>query len=65
MATLAEQLTSVQAAIEAVEGGAQSYTDADGRNITYPALDILYKREERLQRRIDRESQGRVKVAEM
>ena len=64
-ATLAGQLASVQAAIAAVEGGAQSYTDEDGHNITYPSLADLYRREERLERKISRESTGRIKVAEV
>lgn len=63
--TLAEQLASVQTAIAAVESGVQSYTDDDGANITYPALDILYRREERLERKIARQSTGRIKVAEV
>ncbi len=64
-ATLAQQLASVQAAIAAVEGGAQSYTDDDGAVIAYPSLDVLYKREERIEQKIARESTGRIKVAEI
>jgi len=64
MATLAEQLASVQTAIAAVESGAQSYTDNDGQTLTYPSLDILYKREERLLRNIASGNSGRIRVAE-
>ncbi len=64
MATLAEQLISVQAAIESVESGVQSYTDQDGHTVVYPTLRALYEREERLLRRIERGDSGRVKVAE-
>ncbi len=63
MATLAEQLTSVQTAIEAAET-AQSLTEGDGSSIARANLDTLYKREERLLARIERESRGRVTVAE-
>lgn len=63
--TLAEKLASVQAAIAAVEGGAQSYTDDDGHNITYPPLEVLYLREDRLQRKIDGQSTGRIKVVDL
>ena len=56
MATLAEQLTNVQVAIEAIETGAQSITAEDGRTLTYASLDSLYKREASLQRRINFQS---------
>ena len=64
MATLAEQLASVQAAITKVEGGVQTTTDGDGHTITYPSLPDLYRREERLLRKIERQGSGRIKVAE-
>lgn len=63
MATLAEQLLSVQKAIAAIEAGAQS-TQNLGDSLTRPDLQALYRREERLQARIDRESRGRVTVYE-
>ena len=63
MATLAEQLASVQAAIAAIESGAQSTTN-DGDSLNRPELRTLYAREERLQAKIDRESRGRVTVYE-
>lgn len=63
MATLAEQLASVQAAIAAIESGAQSVTN-DGQTTNRPDLQILYTRESRLLAKIDRESRGRVIVAE-
>lgn len=61
MATYAEQLTSVQAAITAIEGGAQSYSIA-GRSLTRADLSVLYKREERLRVLADRESRGGIRV---
>ena len=64
MATLAEQLTSVQAAIAAVESGAQSFVNDEGATITYPSLDVLYKREERLLGRTERGNSGYIKVSE-
>jgi hypothetical protein len=64
MATLAEQLASVQAAIAAVESGVQSITNENGDTVVYPALRDLYAREERLQRQINFELNGRIKVAE-
>jgi len=56
MATLAERLASVQAAIAAIEGGAQSIS-ISGRTYTYANLDTLYKQEEYLENKIDRASQ--------
>lgn len=63
MATLAEQLASVQAAIEAIESGAQSVT-TDGQTTNRPELRTLYAREERLLNKIDRADRGRITVAE-
>lgn len=57
MATLAQQLESVQAAIEAIEGGAQSYT-IEGFTYTRASLKTLYAREERLLNKIAAESAG-------
>jgi len=44
MATYAEQLVSVQAAIAAIESGAQSYSIA-GRSLSRADLKTLYDRE--------------------
>ena len=63
MATLAAQLASVQAAIAAIEEGAQSAT-VDGQTVTRPDLQTLYAREERLLNKIDRGDRGRITVAE-
>ena len=56
--TYTEQLESVQAAIAAIEGGAQSYSIA-GRSMTKADLAALYMREERLLPLALRESSGR------
>jgi len=63
MSTLAEQLTSVQTAITAAET-AQSLTQGDGSQHVRANLETLYRREERLLRKIERQSSGRVRVAE-
>ena len=63
IATLAEQLASVQAAIAAIESGAQS-TTCDGQTVTRADLRTLYAREERLLNKIDRGDRGRITVAE-
>ena len=54
--TLAEQLDDVDAAIEAIETGAQSITAEDGRSVTRGNLPALYKRRDAIQRRINFES---------
>ena len=62
MATLAEQLDSVQTAIAAIERHGQSYT-VD--NVTYNRgnLKALYDREERILRKIANETtHGRTRV---
>ena len=64
MATLAERLASVQAAIAAIEGGAQSSTSLGG-TVTRADLRTLYAQEERLERKIANESGQRRTVAEM
>jgi hypothetical protein len=64
MATLAQQLTSVQAAIAAIEGGAQSITAADGRTYTRASLQTLYDREKALLLRTERASGQARRVAE-
>ena len=61
--TLAQQLDAVQAAIAAVEAGAQTYIH-DGTNLTYPSLEVLYGREERLLKLIAAASPMEQRVAE-
>lgn len=56
MATLAEQLASVQAAIAEIESGAQSITAEDGRSLTRASLPALYAREKSLLNRIAHEN---------
>lgn len=51
------QLERVQAAIAAIEGGAQSYSIA-GRAMTRGDLKTLYEREERLRALAIRETRG-------
>jgi hypothetical protein len=51
MATLAQQLESVQAAIEKIEDGAQDYS-LDTQRVLRGKLSTLYERERSLQRRI-------------
>lgn len=62
-ATLAQQLASVQAAIAAIESGAQS-TAVDGQTFTRADLRTLYIREQSLLNKIDRADRGRITVAE-
>lgn len=52
--TTLQKLEQVQAAISAIEGGAQSYT-IGGRSVTKAMLATLYEREEKLQRQYDAE----------
>ena len=63
MATLAEQLASVQAAITDIESKGQSITDGD-QTKTNAMLATLYAREQRLLNRIDRAGRGRTTLAE-
>jgi len=56
--TYTEQLESVQAAISAIESGAQS-VEFSGRKYTRGDLAVLYAREERLLPLAKRESSGR------
>lgn len=59
--TYTEQLESVQAAIEAIEGGAQAYTiqtAAGARTVTRATIFRLYEREKELRRLVARESKG-------
>lgn len=53
--TYTQQLDDVQAAILAIESGAQSYS-ISGRSMTRGNLDALYKREERLIAKVAREA---------
>lgn len=60
--TYTEQLESVQAAIAAIEEGAQSYTiqtPGGSRTVTRADLKTLYDREERLMPKAQREAAGR------
>lgn len=57
MATYAEQLASVQAAIAEIEGGVQSWA-RDDRQGTRPQLEVLYARERWLLKQIAREARG-------
>ncbi len=62
----ATQLDSVQAAIAAIEAGAQSYSIATGtgssRSVTSADLKTLYDREKWLRKMADRESNGGMRV---
>ena len=55
--TLNEQLTSVQDAIEKIEGGAQS-ASIDGMQVTRADIHTLYDREAHLLRKIDLVARG-------
>lgn len=56
-----EKLTQVQAAIDAIETGAQEYWIGD-RRLTRADLDDLYRREERLEVKLSRENRGGIRV---
>jgi len=59
--TYAEQLETVQAAIEKIESGAQSYTIGEGgasRQVTRATLRDLYDRETKLRSLVAREANG-------
>jgi len=65
MATYAEQLESVQSAIAAIEGGAQSYninSPTGGRTVAMADLKTLYDREKWLLMMIARENNGGIRV---
>ena len=64
MATLAERLTKVQDAIDAICDGAQSYS-INGRTYTRGNLDQLMRLEASLQRRVNFEAKNRRRVSEM
>lgn len=53
------QLTSVQAAIAAIEGGAQRYKYPDGTEVEAADLATLYAREKDLQIQINLAASGR------
>ena len=64
IATLAEQIASNQAAITAIESGAQS-ASSEGESLTRASLDALYKERERLEAKFDRAARGaNISVAE-
>ena len=63
MATLAQQLVSVQTAIAAIESGAQA-TSSEGESLTRPSLETLYKREEHLLDKVNRADRGNITVME-
>lgn len=51
------QLTRVQAAIAAIESGAQAVM-SEGESMTRPSLEVLYRREERILNKIAIEADG-------
>lgn len=55
--TYAEQLASVQAAIEKIEAAGQSF-DVDGRTTALAELETLYKRERYLRNMVAREGRA-------
>lgn len=57
MSDLQERLERVQAAIAAIESGAQEVT-YEGRSVTRAKLETLYEREKYLEQRIARKSRG-------
>lgn len=59
--TNAEELVLVDAAIEAILGGAQSYSIA-GRSVTRADLKELFKRRDFLVVMADRDSRGGIRV---
>ena len=56
--TTEEQLASVRTAIAAIEGGAQEYRTASGRQVIKARLNDLYNREKDLERKLDGELYG-------
>ena len=64
MESLETQLESVQAAIKAIEGGAQSYMISN-RSVTRADLATLYARETTLKSQIAREKGGDLFFAEL
>ena len=59
--TYTEQLEAVQAAIAAIEGGAQAYA-INGRSVTRADLGTLYARESALMAKAVREQSGRTGI---
>lgn len=56
--TTLEKLESVQAAIAAIEGGAQEYQLDNNQRVRKADLKVLYAREEKLQAQYNRETGG-------
>ena len=56
-----QELEEVQAAIGAIEGGAQQYS-IGGRSLTRANLAELYNREKFLRMQVDREDNGGIRV---
>ena len=65
MATTADQLASVQAAISAIESGGASSYSIGNRSVTKTDLKVLYDREASLISRLDRESGGTFRLAKI
>ena len=59
--TYEQQLEEVQAAISAIEGGAQSYS-IGGRSLARADLKTLYEREKQLRSDVAREKRGGMPV---
>ncbi len=57
MSSLEEKLERVQAAIAAIESGAQEVT-YEGRSVTKAKIEVLYEREKYLEQRIARKNRG-------
>lgn len=57
MSSLEEKLERVQAAIAAIESGAQEVT-YEGRSITRAKIEALYEREKYLEQRLARKNRG-------
>lgn len=57
-----EQLEQVNAAINAIESGAQEY-QIGSRRITKPDLSVLYKERERLELKLKQETESGIFVA--
>lgn len=60
--TLQQQIDDNDAAIAAIESGAQSYTTADGRTVTRASLQTLYDSKTRLEGRLASATPGKVRV---
>jgi hypothetical protein len=60
--TYEQQLEEVQTAIAAVETRGQYYSIGSSRTYRRADLDVLYRREERLRKIVDRVARGGVRV---